>query len=700
MKISISLIWLCALLPSAHHAAEGIDRHALVCRHNPVVTAFDSLSSLSVGNGEFAFTVDATGLQTFPGFYSGGVPLGTQSQWGWHSFNNTENYRYEETLQTYDFGRGHLEPYPVLPGGKRKNEAANWFRANPHRLHLGIVGFELEESERAFHITDIRQQLDMWNGNIKSRFKYKGEEVQVETVCHPHMDMIAAHIITSKHMGIKFRFPYPTGKHSDDACDWSKNELHSTRLVSYTSQSATLERILDETTYRVVVRWKGKGKLIEKEKNYFLLMPEEDDFTFTCAFSPVPLTKPVPDFKATVKEAKKYWNKFWKEGGAVDFSACKDKRAYELERRVVLSEYLLAIQCAGSYPPQETGLTYNSWYGKFHLEMIWWHEVQFALWNRSHLLEKTLEWYKTSFLQGKKVAARQGFDGVRWMKMTDPSGLESPSGIGPFLIWQQPHFIYMAELIYRTNPSPRIVEKYNKLVQETAAFMYSFATYDSTRNRYILKGVIPAQETLSARETVNPPFELSYWHFGLSIAQKWRERAGNKRKPEWDVMMNRLSHLAYKDSLYLAAESAPDTYHNIRYTSDHMSVLGAYGILPASPLVQQEIMNHTLNWVYTYWNWNHTWGWDYPMSAMCAARLGLPQKAIDLLLMDKQTNTYLINGHNYQNNTLRIYLPGNGGLLTAIALMCAGWDNCKEKNPGFPADGNWEVKWENLNPLP
>lgn len=45
---------------------EAIDRHALVTRNNPEVTAMDSLSSLSVGNGEFAYTVDATGLQTFP----------------------------------------------------------------------------------------------------------------------------------------------------------------------------------------------------------------------------------------------------------------------------------------------------------------------------------------------------------------------------------------------------------------------------------------------------------------------------------------------------------------------------------------------------------------------------------------------------------------------------------------------------------
>jgi hypothetical protein len=78
----------------------------------------------------------------------------------------------------------------------------------------------------------------------------------------------------------------------------------------------------------------------------------------------------------------------------------------------------------------------------------------------------------------------------------------------------------------------------------------------------------------------------------------------------------------------------------------------------------------------------------------------MPDKAIDALFMDVGTNTYLVNGHNYQDRRLRLYLPGNGGLLTAVAMMCAGYDGSDEVNPGFPTDGTWKVKWEDLNPLP
>jgi len=675
-----------------------IDREALVTRNNPKVTAIDTLSSLSVGNGEFAITVDFTGLQTFPEYYKNGVPLGTQSQWGWHSFPNINNYKQEETLKNFDFGRGRLELYAVQDkeANQRHKDAVNWFRSNPHRLHLGIIGLELGENIQPTDIKNINQELDLWNGFIHSNFSVGSNNVDVITVCHPQKDMISAKISSDMNPAVTFRFAYPTGEFGDYGCDWTKNELHTTAIIGQNQHSVTLERRIDAAVYYVTVGWEGTAIFREKEKNYFVLSSAAKDLTFSCSFTERTLTESPPVFSETMRAATAYWNFYWKNGAAVDFSDCKDPRAKELERRVVLSQYLLAIQCAGSTPPQETGLTYNSWFGKFHLEMIWWHQAQFALWGHPELLDRTLSWYQKAYPKAKEIAERQGFDGVRWMKMTDPSGNEAPSSIGSFLIWQQPHLIYLAELLYRQNPSQEVISKYYNLIEATAEFMYSFATYDNENDRYILKGIIPAQETLGPESTFNPPLELSYWHCAMVMAQKWRERAGKARKPEWDVLIGKLSSLAEKDGLYLAAESAPDTYQNILYYSDHPAVLGAYGMLPDSKQFNKETMRNTLHWVWDNWNWDKTWGWDYPMTAMNAARLGEPEKAIEALLMDRRTNTYLLNGHNYQDDRLRIYLPGNGGLLTAIAMMCAGWDGCEIANPGFPKDGNWNVKWEGL----
>ncbi len=685
------------------NAKDNIDRKSLVERNNPQVTQFNPLSSLSVGNGEFAFTTDITGLQTFPQFCKDGVPLGTQSQWAWHSFANPNNYSFDETLKEFDFGHGHKELYSTQFNEEcREQSASDWFRENPHRLHLGIIGFEWG-SAKPDDITDSYQILDMYRGMIKSNFVYDKTKYEVKTFCHPELDMVSSYIICDgkDKPSIKIRFPYPTGKHSDDACDWSKDSLHTTEIIESGKNSALLKRTIDSTTYYVLLKWEYPASLHKKNNNYFILSSNDKKLKFSCLFSASKPSFELPRFDETKNITEKHWINFWNNGGAVDFSHCKDRRAKELERRVVLSQYLLAIQCSGSTPPQETGLTYNTWFGKFHLEMIWWHQVQFALWGRSYMLERTLPWYDKVAPIARYIAKREGFKGLRWMKMTDPSGLEAPSKVGSFLIWQQPHYIYMAELVYRNNPSQEILKKYSSLVNETAQFMADFVTFDSINNRFVLKGCIPAQETLKASETINPPFELSYWHFALLTAQKWLERNGQPRNSEWDKIINNLSILkSNSDSLYLAAENATDTYKDIRFTSDHMAVLGAIGILPASRLINERIMNNTLQWVWNNWNWDKTWGWDYPMTAMNAARLGDCEKAVSALLMNKRTNTYLISGHNYQDDRLRIYLPGNGGLLTAIAMMCAGWDGCNDTNPGFPKDGNWNVRWEGLKKMP
>ena len=677
--------------------SSAIDRVALLERNNPRITEIDTLASLTVGTGGFAFTVDATGLQTFPELYSKGVPLGTQSHWGWHSFPNPENFTHDETLKDYDFGRGRQEPYSVqFNEAGRNKDAANWYRVNPHRLHLGALGFADLKPEQ---VKDIDQTLDLMKGEIRSNFTVDGKPVSVSTTCHPDADIVAASISSEAMLPVSLRFPYPTGGHCDDACDWTRDSLHTTEIIEADASHALIRHTLDSTSYYVDLAYTNAGIPRLTGVNAVTVTPTAKDWTITATFSP---EKPAaaPSAKETAEASAEYWGNFWNKGGVVDFSHCTDPRAKELERRVVLSQYLLAAQCAAPTPPQETGLTYNSWFGKFHLEMIWWHQAQFALYGHEDLLARTLPWYESVAPVASEIANRQGFEGLRWMKMTDPSGTEAPSKVGSFLIWQQPHLIYLAELLYRANPADSVINRYYDLVQGTAKFMASFAEYDGMGNRYVLRGAIPAQETLRASETVNPPFELSYWHYALSTAQKWRERKGEGRNLEWDEIIDKLSPLAAQDSLYLAAETALETYKDTRFTSDHMAVLAALGVLPKSPLVREDLMLNTFDWIYDNWQWGRTWGWDYPTTAMNAVRLGQPERALNALLMDKRTNTYLPNGHNYQDKRLRCYLPGNGGLLTAVALMTAGWDGCEVENPGFPKDGTWDVRWEGIKPLP
>lgn len=711
-------------------ASGKIDRYALVTRHNVIVQNFDSLSSLSVGNGEFAFTVDPTGLQTFPEYYErGGVPLGTQSQWGWHSFANPYNYQRIEVWKNYMVNNRQVPYLYAYNSPPRKKDATDWLRANPHRLHLGIIGLNILKKDgtpaQMKDIQHIRQELNLWTGEINSYFEVENIPVNVRTVCHPQLDMVAATVrspLVAQHkLSIHLRFPYPKGDW-EGGVDLQQPEKHKTNAQYLNDKQVLFERELDQSYYHAMLQWIGEESLYRKgQHDYYLQhLGEEDQLSFSCHF-----TKAAPKLSSSAatgpsgmsakeqhistsayqqikQDSRESWQEFWESGGAVDLSGSTDPRAKELERRIVLSQYLTRIQGAGTTPPQETGLTYNSWYGKFHMEMHWWHAAHFALWNRPALLERSMPWYAAIVEKARLTAKHQGFKGVRWPKMTDPSGNESPSPVGPFLIWQQPHFIYLAELCYRDHPDKNTLEQYKDLVFATADFMASYPWYDTAKHQYVLgPGLIPAQERFDPATTINPSFELAYWRWALRTALQWRQRLDMAPEPEWEKVLAQLAPFPSKDGLYLAAASAPDSYTNPRYMTDHPTVLGIDGFVPPDPQVDTAMLLRTFNKIWTSWSWEDTWGWDYPLVAMTATRLGQPEAAVDVLLKPVVKNTFLPNGHNYQRDNLRIYLPGNGALLSAIAIMCAGWDGYTGPDaPGFPKNGKWKVRWEGLQKMP
>jgi hypothetical protein len=677
-----------------------IDRFALVSRHNLVLNSFEIMSPLSVGNGEFAFTCDVTGLQTFPELYREKFPLCTMAQWGWHSIPRPANLVGKELILTQYDTYGRKIGYHTHTNTPEQKQLFDWLRQNPHRLHLGQIGLKLTKSDgseaKPEDIKNIEQKLDLWTGIITSKFEFEGKSVLVKTCVHPETDLLAVSIdselISQGKLAVKIEFPY--GSPDMHAADWNSSEKHIS-ILHEDEVLTTVNRQLNDDKYSVGFILMKEAKITEESSHHFILKGKGKTIEFSTLFSGYKgqpaklLARP----QETFDFSQKYWNYFWENGAAIDLSETNDKRAKELERRIVLSQYLTAINCSGSLPPAETGLTMNSWYGKYHLEMHWWHAAHFALWNRLPFLEKSLDWYLKVLPSARERAIQQGYKGVRWAKMTDPEGRDAPSPIGPLLIWQQPHPIFYAELVYLTKPTKTTLKKFQQIVEETAAFMADFAYFDAKTNRYILgPPVIPAQENHPARETWNPTYELEYWRYGLNKANEWRESLGLKRNKNWDEVISKLSKLPEKDGVYLAHENCPQTFteRNI----DHPSMLAAFGVLNGET-VDKETMRRTLHKVMKDWTWADTWGWDYPMTAMTAAKLGEPEMAVDALLLNTPKNHYEKNGHNYQRPNLPLYLPGNGGLLYAVALMAAGWKNSPQRAaPGFPS--NWKIKLENF----
>jgi hypothetical protein len=686
-----------------------IDRFALVNRHNVILHAPDTLGALSVGNGEFAFTADVSGLQTFPEAYENGIPLGTQSQWGWHSIPQNKTYSLADVMTNYESCDTTHAPYAIQHAVGQAGEATRALRINPHRLQLGMVGLilikESGEEVKLGDLTGINQQLDLWSGKIESMYTIEGVPVHVVLYSHQQEDQIAVKIVSplieKGRLRIKIDFPYGKDCHVCPGYDFESTGKHQSAMISKGSTYSVIKRTLDTTAYFAHVNWSDNGKLkATPTKHHFELYPDNvgDAFEFTVLFNRDSATRK-SDYKSTAENSILHWKKFWESGGAVDFSLCTDKRAPELERRVVLSQYLTKIQCAGSMPPQETGLTMNSWYGKFHLEMHWWHAAHFGLWDRIDQLEKSMQWYTDVMPKAIATAKQQGYAGARWQKMTGPQGAESPSGIGAFIIWQQPHPIYFAELFYRADPTPATLEKYKDVVFNTADFMASFVKLREGKY-HLCHPLVPAQEIFKATETDDPAYELQYWYYGLAVAQQWRIRSGMEANNNWAAVLADLAPLVISNNFYLPNATTPNAYTDDQYRNDHPAVVGILGFLPMSHRIDTTIMANTFDEIMRHWKWETTWGWDYPLLAMTAARLNKPAQAIDALMLNVQKNTYLVNGHNYQDDRLRLYLPGNGGILSAIAMMCAGWDGNKRTNPGFPTDGTWNVKWEGLKAMP
>ena len=407
----------------------SIDREAVLFRNSPIITEADPLTSLTVGNGHFATTVDVTGLQSYVDDYKNGIPLNAMSDWGWHSFPNKENLKEEESQKAYDFGHGHPEVYAIeykkAEDGRHKL-ATEYFRVNPHRLNLGAVGLDLKDANgnaiALSKLTDINQKLNLWQGEITSSYKAGGEKVNVVTIGLPNRDAVAYRISTpllkKGQASVSIRLPYPTGKHADDASDWSNDALHTSRIINSSDHIVTLMHNIDTTTYYIYIRWEGDAQFKEVKAHTYQLITDADVLSFEVEYCPVrrSIDSAIEAFRfdQAQKTTQKFWHKFWTETAFVDFSQCTDPRAKELERRVVLSQYLTRINCANNMPPQEIGLTYNTWFGRPHLEMTWWHAVDFTLWNQPKVVEQMLRWYdKVAAPIAKKIAQRQGFKGMK-----------------------------------------------------------------------------------------------------------------------------------------------------------------------------------------------------------------------------------------------------------------------------------------------
>ncbi|WP_459290692.1 glycoside hydrolase family protein [Arthrobacter sp. MDT1-48-3] len=332
-------------------------------RHTVRLTKPDRQNVLTVGNGDFAYTADITGMQSLTSFHdqssniqSGitAVNTATMSSWGWHEMPNPAGYALEDAMTERTSRRGPVR-YPDkhdMEGAMRgtvseENAPGAWLNANPQRLDLGRIGFLARGGDGAFteltveDLTNTKQTLNSYTGIIDSRFTYQGQEVIVQTTADPHVASvgfsITSPLLADGSLHVVLRFPYAHSGFFQTA-DWSRPEDHRSELVRTGSSSATIGRQLDDTVYRVEMTF-NQGELEEVAPHQFVLRTTSDQLFLSANFQQDHEDQPAEQFATIAQKSADSWAAFWASGAAIDFSGSTDARANELERRVILSQY-------------------------------------------------------------------------------------------------------------------------------------------------------------------------------------------------------------------------------------------------------------------------------------------------------------------------------------------------------------------------
>ena len=623
------------------HAAPPIDRRSVVNRHNPVASALplDTALVSSLGNGAFAFTVDVTGLQSLNASYATPFDLLTAADWGWHSSpigaEALSSYNYS-TYQTVDAATsnasshactGRTRPIRYPTGDNSSKASGDWLHNNPHRLPL--VQFALAWEDRLLAPSDlvtVAHRLDAWAGvaysNVSLHRPDKAAATAfVQTTVHPDVDALSVRVALSSPQGVvplvlRFAFPYTV----DGTPDWdpSLDLNHTTALVSSAPGRFTVERTLDGDGYRMDCSFNASwgAPVWGASPHVLLLIPPAGSYyastDCTCLFAPKNASFPVgagtpwlqgkrestvalqsspqlPDFSAVSTASAAGWSSYWMAGAFLDLAgpsnAAPGTPAFELERRVVRSLYLLRALEAGAEPPPESGLlTPGHWFGKHHGEMRWWHQAWAAFWGRSEVLARSDAYYADMLPNATSVAASQGYPGARWPKMTaansnrSGTGLdvpwvglqyaplpsevnggvvdglapllawESSNGIGPLLLWQQPHSILLAEAQRRAAAAGGgaaaatvVMQRLADVVFATADFLVHVVAPDAGGVYHLCPPLFGGDERGDPLQIYDPSFELVQVNEALDTAIAWRAALGLPPMAAWDAVAGHLA---------------------------------------------------------------------------------------------------------------------------------------------------------------
>lgn len=364
-RVSPRLLVLAYAWPVAV-SATSMPRYDIVSRYNPVRNASSPSTPMQVGNGFFAFGADVTGLQTFQ-------PWAILSDWGWKNDTLPVGVIEEDILAyrgvvwdgvQYEFGG------PAAP--------QQWLISNPNRANLGRVGLLFKDAQGEVanvteaDLSDVHQQLDLWEGKITSNFVVQGQNVSIETFAAQSSSAVAfivhSNLLSEGRLGLFFDFPWNDGLQKFQAPFvgyWNETVNHTTQLDVGSGLGANIQAQINHTEVATTVFTSiGGGSKFSVSRDsptahQYSLVPRSpaSSFSTVISYSLTPSAS-IPTVAEVVKDSTTTWKKFWLSNGFIDvYTGSSDPRAEELERRIILSRYLMRVNEAGHTPPQEVSLS-------------------------------------------------------------------------------------------------------------------------------------------------------------------------------------------------------------------------------------------------------------------------------------------------------------------------------------------------------
>lgn len=584
-----------------------------IIKYNLKFNHIDSKNPVTIGNGDFAITLDQTGTQSLYEIYKD-IPLSTMSNKNWF-------YKDKKDIKpSYVDGKAYM----LFNLDNDPNYQIN--RQYPFKYSfMQILLYDNDKLIDINNIKDVKQELDLYKGIVTSSFNYK-EKIN-KTISFIYQDHDEFNFkLQSDNLNLALKFNYPSYTKNGYRLDILPNVLVKEDRITllYDDKNSLSFKLKSSSNYQIVEN---------------TLIFDDNNVSFSLALD-------------EIKEGK-LLDEFWK----CDNGIIIDNE--ELVKKMVLSKYLLHVNSTGIYPPQESGLTYNCWNSKFHLEMHLIH----SLWNiyNNHVgdLVKSFDHYLSIMPSSLKRASLNGYKGLRFPKMTGPDGEDSPSNIGPLLIWQAPHILFMLQEIYYLYNKENIIKKYEPLISGTIDFMISFLTLKDSKYQ-MLDPLLEACESIPLDRCQNPSFELEYWRYTLERQPKIDTVLYGHQRYDYLDITSKIITPKEDDGIYLKTYGVIDKYDLYK---DHPTE-GFLMSFFKSKIVDKEKMVKTIDYILKNMDLSSYWGWDFPFLGLSLLNCGEIEKSIEVTQLNTINNQYLYNGYNTSpRDDLKAYLPGNGAFL-------------------------------------